>query len=88
MAAYPLDKQMAGCNSPHDRLMSLFMDLAVLYVLCVEVKNGTNGQHLVVSSVHIAFALTSISWLPTHPQPSHPIGVGVVLATPVKNYSI
>ena len=27
MAEYPLDKQTAGCNSPHDWLMNLAMDL-------------------------------------------------------------
>ena len=30
--------------------------------------------------------LPATSWLPTHPPPSHPVGVLVVLATPVKNY--
>ena len=30
MAAYPLDKQTAGCNSPHDWLMSFAMDLTAL----------------------------------------------------------
>ena len=30
MAAYPLSKQTAGCNSPHDWLMSLAMDLTAL----------------------------------------------------------
>ena len=30
MATYPLDKQTAGCNSPHDWLVSLAMDLAAL----------------------------------------------------------
>ena len=30
MAAYPLGKQTAGCNSPHDWLMSLAMDLTAL----------------------------------------------------------
>ena len=29
-AAYPIDKQTAGCNSSHDWLMSLAMDLAAL----------------------------------------------------------
>ena len=37
--------------------MGLFMDLAALRVLCMEVKNGTNGHYLAVCSVHIAFAL-------------------------------
>ena len=31
MAAYPLDKQTAGCNPPYDWLMSLAMDLTALY---------------------------------------------------------
>ena len=30
MAAYPLDKQASGCNSPHDWPMSLVMDLTAL----------------------------------------------------------
>ena len=30
IATYPLDKQIAGCNSPHNWLMSLAMDLAAL----------------------------------------------------------
>ena len=30
--------------------------------------------------------LPATLWLPTHPPPSHPIGVLVVLATLVKNY--
>ena len=30
MAPYHLDKQTAGCNSSHDWLMSLAMDLATL----------------------------------------------------------
>ena len=30
--------------------------------------------------------LLASSWLPAHPPPSHPIGVLVVLAMPVKNY--
>ena len=34
---FTLDKQTAGCNSPHDWLMSLAMDLAAL-LLYVEVK--------------------------------------------------
>ena len=31
MALHPLDKQTASCNSPHDWLISLVMDLAALY---------------------------------------------------------
>ena len=33
MAAYPIDKQIAGCNSPHDQLMSFAMDLTALCVI-------------------------------------------------------
>ena len=31
MAPISLDKQIAGCNSPHDWLMSLAMDLAAFH---------------------------------------------------------
>ena len=30
MAVYPFGKQIAGCNSPHDWLMGLAMDLTTL----------------------------------------------------------
>ena len=30
--------------------------------------------------------LPATSWLPTHRPPSHPVGVLLVFATPVKNY--
>ena len=30
MASYPLDKQTATCNSPHNLLMSLAMDVTAL----------------------------------------------------------
>ena len=33
----------------------------------------------------IAFC-PATSWLPTHPPPSHPAGLLLILATPVKNY--
>ena len=32
------------------------------------------------------YRLPATLWLPTHPPPSHPVGVLVVLATLVKNY--
>ena len=38
MAPSPLDKQTAGFNSPHDKLMSLAVDLASLCDIYVEVK--------------------------------------------------
>ena len=31
--------------------------------------------------------LPTTSWLPAHPPPSHPVGVLLVLATPVKKLS-
>ena len=31
-------------------------------------------------------SLPTTSWLPAHPPPSHPVGVLLLLATPVKNY--
>ena len=33
MALHPFDKQTASCNSPHDKLMSLAMDLAALWYM-------------------------------------------------------
>ena len=30
--------------------------------------------------------LPTALWLPAHPSPSHPVGVLLVLATPVKKY--
>ena len=54
MAAYPLDKQTAGCNSPHDWLMSLAMDLLLRVIYGGE--NDTNGCHLPGFSEDVAFA--------------------------------
>ena len=61
MAAYPLDKQIAGYNSLHDWLMNLAMDLGVL---CDMWRWKFVATHL--------------------PPPSHPIGMLLVLAMPVK----
>ena len=41
MASYPLDKKTDDCNSPHNWMMSLAMDLAALCDMWNE--NGTNG---------------------------------------------
>ena len=82
MVPSPLDKQTAGCNLPHDWLMSLAMDLAALCIC--EGENGTNGCHLAAYSVDIAFSHHFIA--PHHPPPFTPIEVLVVLAAPVKNY--
>ena len=77
MATYPLEKQTAGCNSPHDWLVSLTM----LCVICGG-ENGPNGCHLASFSEDGAFARHFVA---THP-PSHPVRVLLVLTTPVKNY--
>ena len=45
-------------------------------------ENGTNGSHFPVFSEDVAFARHFVATRP----PSHPIGVLVVLATPVKSY--
>ena len=83
MATYPLDKQTAGCNSPHDWLVSLAMDLAAC-VICGG-ENGTNGYHLADFSEDVAFAHHFVATCPA--PPSYPIGVLLVLATPVKKLS-
>ena len=80
MAPYSLDKQTTDCESPLNWLMSLSMDLAALCDKWRE--NGTNGSHLAVFSEDVAFACHFVA--PRPPPPSHPIGVLVVLATPVK----
>ena len=38
MATYSFDKQTTGCNSPHDWLLSLAMDLAALCDTYAEMK--------------------------------------------------
>ena len=68
MAAYPLDKQTAGCNSPHHWLMSLAMDLIALYDICGG-ENDTNGCHLSGFSEDIAFARHFVA---SHPPPILP----------------
>ena len=76
MASHPLDNHTASCNSPHNWLMSLIMDLATL---CDMWRwNGTNGYYLA------AFTFAH-HFVANHPSPpSHSIGVLVVLATLVK----
>ena len=54
MAPFPLDEQTACCNSPNNRLISLPW-IQLFCVICGG-KNGTNGCHLTVISVDIAFA--------------------------------
>ena len=62
-------QQTAGCNSPHNWLMSLAMDLTAL----CDMWRWKWHQWMP-------------SWLPTQPPPSHPVGVLLVLATPVKTF--
>ena len=75
MAAYPLGKWTAGCNSPHDWLMSLAMHLA-------GGENDTNGCHLADFSEDVAFAHHFVA-TPLF----HPTRVLLVLAMPVKSLS-
>ena len=53
MAPSPLDKQTGSCNSLHNWLMSLAIDL--LCVICGS-ENGTNGHYLAAFSVDVVFA--------------------------------
>ena len=76
MAPSSLGNQTADCESPHDWIMSLSM----LCVTC-EGENGTNGSHFIED---VAFACYFVAL--RHPPTFPPIGVLVVLATPVKNY--
>ena len=75
-----LGKQTAGCNSPHDWLMSFAMDY-LLFVICGG-ENGTNWCHFAGFSEDVAFARHFVATRP----PFHPVGVLLVLAMPVKNY--
>ena len=80
MAPSSLGKQTANCESPHNCLMSLAMDLVAL----CDMWRCTNGSHLAVYSEDVVFAChfvaTCLFLL------SHPIGVLLVLAMLVKNY--
>ena len=83
MAPSPLDKQTASCNSPHDWLMSLAMDLAALCDIRMEVKMVPMDAIWVPLEKTQPFPATQ--WLPAHPPPFHLIGVLVVLPMPVYN---
>ena len=82
MALSSLDKETAGCNSPHEWLMSLAMGLASL----CDMWRWKWHQWMPFGcfSEDVAFAHHFVA--PCLPPPSHTIGVLVVLATPVKNY--
>ena len=53
MTPSPLDKQTAGCKSPHNQPMSW----PWIYLLCVifRAENGTNRHHLAVFNIDLAF---------------------------------
>ena len=67
MAPCSFGKQTAGCESPHDWLMSLAMDL----VVCVTCggENGTNGSRFPVLSEDVALARHFVA---TRLPPMHP----------------
>ena len=80
MAPSLLDKQTAGCNSPHDWLMSFAMDLVALFDMWRE--KWHQWMHLAVFSIDVAFAHRFVA---THPSPpSHPVRILMVLAMTVK----
>ena len=63
--------------------MRLAMDLAACAICGGE--NGTNGCHLAGFSEDVTFACHFVATC--QPPPSHPIGVLLVLAMPVKKLS-
>ena len=75
-----MDKQPASYKLPW--LGSLAIYLAT-FVMC-ESGIDTGGCHLAVFSEDVAFARHFVATCP--PPPSYPIGVLVVLTTPVKNH--
>ena len=80
----PLDKQTSSYDSPYDWLMTLAMDL-LLCVIC-RGGNGTNGCHLAVFSLDVAFSCHFVTLVATHlPPHSHPIGIGYTLSKMVHN---
>ena len=69
MVSRPLDKYTAGCNSPHDWLMSLAKDLAALCDIWKWKWHKLIPFHVAVYNEDVAFAATSVA---THPPPPHP----------------
>ena len=68
MATYPFDKQTTGCNSPHDWLVSLAMDLTACFVLYVEVKMARSAPMDAIWLVLVKTEpLPATSCLPAHP---------------------
>ena len=79
MAPSSSDKQTAGCESPHNWLMSLALDLAAL----CDSENGTNGNHFPVFNEHVSFAPHVVA---TRPPPPYRSASGIGYA--IKNYLI
>ena len=78
-----LDKETAGCNSQHDWLMSVALGLAAL----CDMWRWKWHQWVSFGWFSEDVAFTCTLWLSTCPPPSHPMGVLVVLATPVEKPS-
>ena len=82
MAPYPIHKQTASCNSPHMQPADEFSHGFSCLVWYVEVK-------VVPIDVIWLFLVKTFArhFVATHSLPSsYPIGVLVVLATPVKTF--
>ena len=80
MAPSSLGKQTADCESPHDWLMSLTMDLAALCVICGG-ENGTDGSYLAVFSEDVAFAHHFVATCPPPTLPPYRSVSGVGYAS-------
>ena len=83
MAPSPLDKQTAGSDSSHNWFMSLAMDLSAL----CDMKRWKWHQLIPFDHYQSRRSLyPPLCGYPPTSHPFHPIGVLVVLATPVKTY--
>ena len=51
-----------------------------------QVTNQVQNQFVFKSRTPNSLVTDPLSWLPALPPPSHPVGMLVVLTTPVKNY--
>ena len=81
MAPYSHGKQIADCESPHDWLMNLAIDLATLCDMCR--WNGTDGSYLAVFSEDVDFTHHFVA---THLPPNLPPYRSVSdIGTPVKS---
>ena len=75
MTPYLLDNHTASCNSPHNWLMSLIMDLATL---CDMWRwNGTNGYHLAAFIIDVTFAHHFVANHPSSTLPFYRSASGI-----------